>query len=285
MPADLISITELEAMLDHGDVRPVDCRFDLFDAEKGRRDYLSGHVPGAVYADMDKDLASEIGPDTGRHPLPDPASFRSTLEGWGISDDSMVVAYDYGNGSLAVRLWWMLRFWLGHERVAVLDGGFARWTASGRPVESAVTTPTRGSYHRTPDHAVVATTAEIEAAVRAGKPFALIDARDAARFNGEQEPIDVVAGHIPGAVNLPLGRNLDADGGWRTDEALAELWRESPVNPADEDVVVMCGSGVTACHHILSAVLAGLPAPRLYVGSWSEWIRDPERPVGGSKNA
>jgi thiosulfate/3-mercaptopyruvate sulfurtransferase len=280
MATDLISVHEFATLLDEGRVRPVDCRFDLFDADKGRRDFLAGHVPGAVYADMDRDLAGEIGPDTGRHPLPDPDTFRATLERWGISDDTMVVAYDYCNGSQAVRLWWMLRFWLGHEQVAVLDGGFAGWTASGRAVETAVSAPEKAGYSRTANDAVVATTAEIAETVRSGGTLALVDARDATRFKGESEPVDTVAGHIPGSVNMPLTLNLDAEGNWQSVGALQELWRQAPLNPAEEDVIVMCGSGVTACHHILSAVLAGLPAPRLYVGSWSEWIRDPDRPVG-----
>ena len=282
---DLITVTELEPLIEIGRVRPVDCRFDLFDPDKGRADFLAGHIPGAAYADMDRDLASEIGAGTGRHPLPEPGSFRATLERWGISDDTPVVAYDYGNGSLAARLWWMLRFWLGHTEVAVLDGGFSAWTAAGGRTEKGVTPTDRGRYSRSTNDAVVATTREIEASVRSGAPLALVDARDAARFNGDKEPIDAVAGHIPGAVNMPLGQNLDSKGFWRDKDALADTWRQSSVDPAAGDSIAMCGSGVTACHLILSAVLAGLPPPRLYVGSWSEWIRDPGRPVGGSGGA
>ena len=279
----LISTAELAQLIEESNVRLVDCRFDLFDADKGAADYEAGHIQGAVYAHMDHDLASEIGEQTGRHPLPDPARFQAALERWGINNDTHLIAYDYGNGTLAVRFWWMMRFWLGHERVAVLDGGIAGWTAAGQPLETGITTVKRANYGGVPNPGCLASTAEIEAAVRSGSALALIDARDPARFNGEVEPIDPVAGHIPGAFNMPLAGNLDTAGYWQSPDVLRESWQQAPVDPATEDVIVMCGSGVTACHLILSAVRAGLPPPRLYVGSWSEWIRDPGRPIAGSK--
>lgn len=276
---DLIDIEQLQELLAAGDCRLVDCRHDLFDPEKGRKDYLAGHIPGAVHADMDRHLAGEITPGSGRHPLPDPQTFFDTLGSWGIGNDTRVIAYDYGSSVLAVRLWWMLRFWCGHERASVLNGGIAAWTRAGGELETSEPKPARTAFAATVDEAVVATTAEISAAVQSGTTIDLIDARDAARFNGEKEPIDTVAGHIPGAVNMPLGGNLEADGRWRNPADLAAVWADIGSRISGQRPVVMCGSGVTACHLILAATLAGLEAPRLYVGSWSEWIRDPGRPV------
>jgi thiosulfate/3-mercaptopyruvate sulfurtransferase len=275
---ELIGVQTFKRLLETTDCRAVDCRFDLFDPGKGRRDYLGGHIPGAVHADMDKDLASKITPDSGRHPLPDPAVFRETLENWGISDDTHVVAYDYGNGSLAVRLWWMLR-WLGHDRVSVLDGGYGAWAAGNELIEQDVPDHVAGNFNVSPNENMIATTAEIAAAVISNTEINLIDARDEARFRGEKEPIDPIAGRVPGARNMPLSRNLNSDGTWRSPAALVEIWDAFDDGRNSQEAVVMCGSGVTACHLILSAVLAGRSPPRLYVGSWSEWIRDKNRPV------
>jgi len=278
-PADLISVAQLKTLLDRSHCRLVDCRFDLFDAAKGRRDYLSGHLPGAVHADMDKDLASEITAESGRHPLPDVEVFRSTLEAWGIGDEQHVVVYDYGNGSLAVRLWWMLSIWLGHARVSVLNGGIAAWRGAGEPLETAEPTIPGAEFTATAEPTVIATTEDIVAAIAGGTGLTLVDARDPLRFRGEKEPVDTVAGRIPGAVNLPLSRNLGADGLWLAADELAAVWAEFHDEMNAASTIVMCGSGVTACHLILSARLAGRAIPRLYVGSWSEWIRDEKRPV------
>jgi len=277
--ADLIDVAALKSMLPSGNCRVIDTRFDLFDAQKGPADYLAGHIPGASFAHMDDDLASAISPTSGRHPLPDVDEFIDKLRTWGVSNDSKVVVYDYANGSLAVRLWWMLKFWLGHEQVAVLDGGIAAWSAQGGLLEPGSADVEKGDFSATANASVIATTEEISRFVDAGEGLHLIDARDAARFRGEVEPIDTVAGHVPGARNLPLGVNLDESGLWRSPEALRHTWLEFLAEGPGIDPVVMCGSGVTACHLVLSAHLAGLPAPRVYVGSWSEWIRDENRPV------
>ena len=277
--ADLIDVAALKTMLPSGNCRVIDTRFDLFDAQKGPADYLAGHIPGASFAHMDDDLASAISPTSGRHPLPDVDEFIDKLRTWGVSNDSKVVVYDYANGSLAVRLWWMLKFWLGHEQVAVLDGGIAAWSAQGGLLEPGSADVEKGDFSATANASVIATTEEISRFVDAGEGLHLIDARDAARFRGEVEPIDTVAGHVPGARNLPLGVNLDESGLWRSPEALRHTWLEFLAEGPGIDPVVMCGSGVTACHLVLSAHLAGLPAPRVYVGSWSEWIRDENRPV------
>jgi thiosulfate/3-mercaptopyruvate sulfurtransferase len=278
--SDLIDIAELTRIIDSPACRVVDCRFDLFDKEKGYADYLAAHLPGAVYAHMDRDLAGPVTPESGRHPLPDPAEFRATLAAWGIGNDTHVVAYDDHNGAVAARLWWMLRYWMGHSQVSVLDGGIAAWVAAGGAVESEELVPVPAVFDGQPDDDVVATTEEIAADVAAGSDRLLLDARDPVRFRGDKEPIDTVAGHIPGAVNLPLGRSLGEGGRWRDDRALSALWSEFGGGAASGRPVAMCGSGVTACHLILSATLAGAPVPRLYVGSWSEWIRDPDRPIG-----
>ncbi len=274
----LISVAQLADGLSRPGLRVVDCRFDLFEPSRGRRDYVAGHIPTAVYAHLDDDLAAPVTPDSGRHPLPDPASFAATLERLGVSDDSQVVAYDGGPGALAARLWWMLK-WLGHESVAVLDGGFAAWRAAGRELERGTPpAPARGSFRPRPRMERVLGTAELAAALDDGRAPTLIDAREAARFRGESEPIDSAAGHVPGALNFPFAQNIGADGRWRTPAELRTAWEALLGDTPLEDWAVMCGSGVTACHLALSADLAGLPGPRLYAGSWSEWIRDPARP-------
>jgi thiosulfate/3-mercaptopyruvate sulfurtransferase len=275
---ELINVAQLRDFLSVSDCRLIDCRSDLMQPEKGRADYLVGHLPGAVYADLDVDLADPITDTSGRHPLPDAERFRKTLEDWGIGNDTQVVAYDYANSALAARLWWMLR-WMGHERVAVLDGGIAAWSAAGGELQTTVPQFKKSVFNATPKLENVATTEEISAALAAGTEMNLVDAREAARFFAQTEPIDTVAGHVPGAINYPLSRNLNSDGTWRSATELARVWKDvlngRPIAP----LIAMCGSGVTACHLVLSAQMAGLAEPRVYVGSWSEWIRDPARPV------
>ncbi len=256
----------------------VDCRFDLGDPVAGRLAYEAAHIPGAVYADLDRDLAGPIGPQTGRHPLPDPDILATTFGGLGIGRGTSVVVYDAANGGIAARCWWLLR-WLGHEDVRLLDGGFSAWQAAGLPVKSGVERHPVRSFVPEPRKDWILTTAELAARVDSGDVGDLFDARDRARYRGENEPIDPVAGHIPGARNLPFTDFLRPDGRWCGAEIRRELWNQALPDGARAGFAVMCGSGVTACHLALSALEAGLPAPRLYVGSWSEWIRDPERPV------
>lgn len=275
--SDLISVSALQESLFEPGWRIVDCRFDLMNPDQGYADFLAAHLPGAVYAHLDNDLAAPVTPDSGRHPLPDPADFVQTLSGLGISNGDQVVVYDGGGGALAARLWWMLR-WLGHTRVAILDGGFAAWQRAGAAVKSGATDVKPGKFSGQPDHALVLTTAELEQRLAAGESPILVDAREAQRFSGQSEPIDSAAGHVPGALNYPFALNLRQDGHWQDPAVLADHWRQVlPGIPAD-DWAVMCGSGVTACHLAVSAKLAGRPLPRLYAGSWSEWLRDPARP-------
>jgi len=274
----IVSPEDLAARLDDPRLRILDCRFDLGDPGRGRRDFDAGHIPGADYADLDRDLAGPVRPDSGRHPLPDAAVFAKTLGRWGIDRESELVVYDALNGATAARAWWLLR-WMGHPRVALLDGGFEHWRRGGYPVANGRAARTPVEFDARPGSVPVVTTEEVEAAVNAAKPFLLVDARDAARFRGEAEPIDPVAGHVPGARNFPLSLSLQDDGRWRDASALRALWEPLLGTPPGGPWAVMCGSGVTACHLAVSAGLAGFQAPSLYVGSWSEWIRDRRRPV------
>lgn len=273
----LIDVASLAARLAEPGLVVVDCRFDLLDPARGRQDYRAGHIPGAVYAHLDDDLAAPVTAETGRHPLPEVDDFAATLRRLGVSADSQVVAYDGGPGGIAARLWWMLR-WLGHDAVAVLDGGFAAWQAAGGVLRSGEESRSSGDFRPRPQPGRVLTTAELAAAVGSEAMPRLVDAREAARYRGDSEPIDSVAGHVPGAVNFPFADNLREDGLWRSPAQLRAAWRSALGGEPEAGWAVMCGSGVTACHLALSAARAGLPPPRLYAGSWSEWIRDRARP-------
>ena len=274
----LIEVAELKSLISSPGCRVVDCRFDLMQPEKGRTEYLAGHIPGALFADLDRDLAGPVTPDSGRHPLPGPADFEATLRGWGIDAGTQVVAYDYASGALAARLWWMLR-WIGHARVAVLNGGLQAWRAAEGRMETEVPEYPATELVVAPDAARVLTSDEIITTIDAGRALSLVDARDRPRYAGESEPIDAVAGHVPGALNLPFSESLQADNTWKSPEELRQLWSELLGSGDKAPFSVMCGSGVTACHLVLAAEIAGLAEPRVYVGSWSEWIRDAARPV------
>jgi len=254
-----------------------DCRFSLADPGLGRRLYRQGHIPGARYAHLDEDLSSPPTPDTGRHPLPDPQALSARLGAWGVEAGSQVVVYDDAGGGFAVRLWWLLR-WLGHRAVAVLDGGLPAWLAEGRPLTAVVPSPESRHFEAHPDRQAWIGTAELVAALGTGR-YALVDARAAERYRGEMEPIDPVAGHVPGALNIPFAGNLDADGHFLPPGRLAERFRAHLGGAPPAQVVHSCGSGVNACHNLLAMELAGLTGSLLYPGSWSEWIRDPGRPV------
>lgn len=272
----LMTAATLHAHLDRPDWVVVDCRFNLADPDAGRRAYQAGHIPGARYAHLDEDLSAPVTATTGRHPLPDPARLAATLGAWGIGPETQVLAYDDLGGMLAAaRLWWLLR-WLGHAAVAVLDGGLPAWTRAGLPLDMDVPVIAAQTFTARPDNRLWLTVEQVQALPA---HELLLDARGAARYRGEMEPIDPVAGHIPGALNLPTESNLAADGCFLPAAALrtrfAALLGERPA----ATVVHSCGSGVTACHNLLAMEVAGLSGSRLYAGSWSEWIRDPQRPV------
>ncbi len=254
-----------------------DCRFTLTDPGAGRRAYAAGHIPGARYAHLEEDLSSPVGPTTGRHPLPDPTTLARKLGVWGVGNTKQVVVYDDSFGAVAARLWWLLR-WLGHDAVALLDGGFSKWLREGRPVtaEPPHVTPARFEP-RLRDELWVDSQFVARAAM--DNAHIVLDARAEERFRGEVEPLDKVAGHIPGAINRPYEDNLDLSGEFLSDEALREDYAELLGGMPPERVIVMCGSGVTACHNLLAMEHAGLKGARLYAGSWSEWITDPSRPV------
>jgi thiosulfate/3-mercaptopyruvate sulfurtransferase len=273
----LVDVDTLACHLGHADWIVVDCRFTLTDPPAGRAAYERSHIPGARYAHLDDDLARRPGAAEGRHPLPEPERFAATLGNWGIGENHTVVAYDEASGAIAARLWWLLR-WLGHERCAVLDGGFGAWQDAGRPTEQQPPSVVPQRYEaRGPRSDDVVATDALVARQAAGD--VLVDARAAPRYRGEQEPIDPKAGHVPGALNRPFSANLTSAGRFRPPaelrpELLSLLEGRDPGR-----LVAMCGSGVTACHLLLAMEAAGLPGGRLYAGSWSEWIRSPARPI------
>lgn len=272
----LIPAAMLAAHLSDPDWLVADCRFELGDPQAGLAAYRAGHIPGAIHADLERDLSAPVTAASGRHPLPPVAQLEATFSRFGISERTQVVAYDAGPGAYAARLWWMLR-WLGHDAVAVLDGGFAAWTGEGRPVTAREPARAPAEFVARPRPQMLCAADQIPSALARGA--ALVDVRGAERFRGEVEPLDTVAGHVPGAVNLPFLENLGPDGRFRVPAALAALWRERAGVAAGREVVCMCGSGVTACQGLLALESAGLTGGRLYAGSWSEWIRDPSRPV------
>ncbi len=277
-PRILLSVDELESLISEQGTVVVDTRFDLADPAAGRRSYEEGHIPGAVFLDLDSDLAAPIEPTTGRHPLPDAATLSGTLGRLGIDNETTVVVYDSSNGSIAARAWWVLR-WLGHDRVRLLDGGLAAWVAAGCSLENGPETPLEASFSGTPRDELVLTTEELATDIPGIAELNLLDARDVARFRGEVEPIDPIAGHVPGAINLPFSDLVRDDGHWRTRDERHALLRAVLGEDQARPWAVMCGSGVTACHLAIAGLEAGYIEPRVYVGSWSEWIRDPDRPV------
>lgn len=282
----LIPVQDLAAGLGQGPAAPatgsapwvvVDCRFNLLKPDAGRAAYLDGHIPGAWYADLDQELSAPRGPHTGRHPLPDPEQLRALFGRFGITPDTRVVAYDEAGGGLAARLWWLLR-WMGHRSVVLLDGGLAAWQKAGLPISQETPVPCHGHFEGQPGHMPVLHTAQVSAALDEDA-IRLLDARAEERFRGRVEPIDPVAGHVPGALNVPFAGNLAADNRFETPEYLAQRYAPLVAGRQPEEIVCMCGSGVTACHGIFALELAGIPGVALYPGSWSEWIRSPDRPV------
>lgn len=273
----LVETSALAANLGDPSLGIVDCRFDLKDTGAGERAYAAGHIPGAVYAHVDRDLSAEKTGTNGRHPLPDVQTFAATLGRLGIDASTQVVVYDQDSGGFASRLWWMLR-WLGHDGVALLNGGFAKWTAEGRPTTAGVEARARRVFVPHPQPQMVATSADVALMV-GNKDWRLIDARAPERFRGEVEPVDKVAGHIPGAINVPFLENLDASGTFKPPADLAARFHEASGSTPTDHLVVYCGSGVTACQNLLALEHAGLHGARLYPGSWSEWSSDPSRPT------
>lgn len=255
----------------------VDCRFDLAQPAAGEAAYRAGHIPGAIYAHLDRDLSSPITAQTGRHPLPDAERFAQTLSSWGVTPDTQVIAYDADNGMYASRLWWLLR-WVGHRAVAVLDGGFKAWNAAGLPTSTEIPARQPSQFQARPNRDLWLDADQVQQRVQQAD-WRLLDARAPERFAGKVEPLDKVAGHVPGARNHPFATNLASDGRFGAPEELRRRYEQSQAGVTDDHTIVMCGSGVTACHLLLAMEVAGKPGARLYAGSWSEWIRNPRRGV------
>ena len=273
----LIDASTLFGQLSRDDLVVFDCRFDLGNVPWGEAEYASAHLPGALYLHLDRDLSSPITLGSGRHPLPDPAKFASRLSELGVGGGSQVIAYDQGNGAHAARLWWLAR-WIGMRNVAVLDGGIGAWRAAGLPLETTVRTPRPQDLAVALDSkASVSTAAVDDLRLRPGN--LLIDARSPERFAGLSETIDNKAGHVPGARNRPFAANLDGNGRFLPAAELRHRFGTLLGSVPSTHVISMCGSGVTACHNLLALEHAGLTGARLYAGSWSEWIRDPRRPI------
>jgi thiosulfate/3-mercaptopyruvate sulfurtransferase len=291
MPETLMSARQLAARLEEPDLAIFDCRFDLARPQWGSEAYAASRIPHALYAHLDRDLSGPTSPATGRHPLPEPGELAAWLGRSGVDAQVQVVAYDQGPGAYAARLWWLLR-WLGHTRVAVLDGGLSAWQQEKLPLETGAgaasgaearaARATRGFEPR-PDETMVVSAAELEGMIAAGRiagaEVVLVDARSADRFAGRNETIDPVAGHIPGARNHPFTDNLDGAGRFLDRGTLRERFASTLEGVPPDEAMFMCGSGVTACHDLLAMEVAALKGARLYAGSWSEWIRDPKRPI------
>jgi thiosulfate/3-mercaptopyruvate sulfurtransferase len=270
----LISAAELLASIEAG--RPpvlLDVRWRL-GTDDPREEYAAGHVPGAVYVDLESDLTGAADPEAGRHPLPTPDALGAAMSRWGIGPDSDVVVYDDNAGMSAARAWWLLR-WLGHARTRLLDGGLDAWRAAGGPFTTEVATPTPIAEQAAAVGGAMPTVAADD--IAAGRVGTLLDARAAARFRGDEEPVDPVPGHIPGAISAPTSGNLTPDGKFLAGAELSRRFQRLGVT-ADSEVAVYCGSGVTAAHEVLALELVGIPAA-LYPASWSGWIADPDHPV------
>lgn len=279
MSHPLISASALASRLDDAHLRIFDVRHSLTDHGLGRREFDEGHVPGAYYLDHETQLAAPRSGTNGRHPLPTRQAFASLMREHGVTPDTDVVIYDASGGMFSAHLWWMLR-WLGHDRAQVLDGGWQTWQSGGYPTEDGATELVLAASDRswpTP----LANVIDVAAVVANIKhpAFTMLDARAANRYRGEVEPMDPVAGHIPGALNRPNTENLQEDGRFKSPEVLKREFDMLLAGRSPKDIVHQCGSGITACHNLLAMELAGARGSRLYAGSWSEWCADSARPV------
>ncbi|QQE84445.1 sulfurtransferase [Pseudomonas putida] len=277
--AQLITPQQLAERLGSPKLVILDCRFALEDVDYGQRSYAEGHIAGAHFADLERDLSGPVSKGkTGRHPLPDPQRLVERLREWGLDNDSEVVLYDDGPGAFAARAWWLLA-WLGNRTgVAMLDGGLKAWHTAGQPLSLDAPARYEGTFNGEPDTKLLID-AEHLVTELASPELTLIDARALPRFRGDVEPIDPVAGHIPGAQCAAFTDNLGEDGRFLAPEQLRQRFAEKLAGRSPEHLVAYCGSGVTACHNLFALALAGYPLGRLYAGSWSEWINEPTRQV------
>ncbi|MFN8598426.1 MAG: sulfurtransferase [Anaerolineae bacterium] len=276
--ATLITTAELARNLARPDWVIFDCRFTLADRERGRRDYLHNHISGAIYAHLNDDLSGPIvSGQTGRHPLPTVEVISRFFSRTGVDSTIQVIAYDDAGGAMAARLWWLLR-WLGHDAVAILDGGWQKWTQADGPTTATIPTPTPRVFVPQSRSDDWLTSDQVLAQI-GDSNFKLLDSRNADRYRGENETIDPIAGHIPGAISAPYADNLNPDGTFKPIEQLRARFESLLGDTSAEHAAFYCGSGVTAAHNILAAKHAGLGEAKLYAGSWSEWITDARRPI------
>lgn len=273
----VVDCATLAAHLDDKDWLIFDCRHQLSDPAFGERAYAAGHLPGAFFLHLDRDLSAPMSGDNGRHPLPDPQCLAQKLSEAGVSNRTQVVVYDDAGGMIAGRLWWLLR-WLGHERVALLDGGIGRWLKEGRPLDTALPETVPAEFAVKLQDALLVSAKAVQASLADGE-LCLVDARSPDRFRGENETLDPVGGHIPGARNRFFRDNLDGEGCFRPATELRREFLTLLAGAEAQQAVMQCGSGVSACLNVLAMEIAGLPGARLYAGSWSEWCSDPARPV------
>lgn len=277
--AQLISPQALDLKKEQAGLVILDCRFALEDPVYGQRSYAEGHIAGSSFADLERDLSGPVIKGvTGRHPLPEPGQLVERLQAWGINADSEIVLYDDGPGAFAARAWWLLA-WLGkRDGVFILDGGLKAWHAAGLPLSLDAPGNAQGSFVGTPDDSLLLSAEQLQK--RLGRPtLTLLDARAQPRFRGEVEPIDPVAGHIPGALCAAFSENLGSDGRFLPADQLKQRFAAKLGDRSPKELVAYCGSGVTACHNLFALCLAGYPLASLYAGSWSEWITDPKRAV------
>jgi len=273
----LITSAQLAPLIGSSDLLILDCRHDLADLSRGERAYAQGHIPGAQYADLNRDLSDLSKPDLGRHPLPDASTFAATLARWGYRSQQQVVVYDDAGGAIAARAWWMLRL-IGHCSVAVLDGGLPAWLAAGLSVETEVPQPEPSQVVVNFAASEIVYFEELSQKLQSENAL-LLDARGVPRFRGDVEPLDAIAGHIPGAINRPFSANLAADGGFKSPALLRDEFSALLGTHSAKTLIHSCGSGVTACHNLLAMEHAGLAGSRVFAPSWSGWISDPVRPV------
>ena len=279
----LISTQELNRIYQNPDVVIFDCRFSLADTERGRNAWREGHIPRALYAHLDEDLSGEIIPGkTGRHPLPPEDDFARWLGDCGVDETIQVVAYDDMGGAIAARLWWMLR-WMGHDAVAVLDGGLPAWTGEHFPLDDHAPTPVARSFRPSVRREMAVDMAEVMDK-RNNPDYLVLDARGADRYRGENENIDPVAGHIPGAISAPFSQNLGDSGRFLSPDELHQRFQPMQEEASSRHTIVYCGSGVTAAHNILAMAHAGFGEALLYPGSWSEWITKSNNPIAAGES-
>ena len=272
-----ISEKDLKNNISNNDFIIFDTRCDIKDSGYGIDSYTEGHIENSIFVDVDTDLASEKQQGTGRHPLPKVETFCDKLSHWGMDNNKQVVIYDDAGGAFAGRMWWMLR-WLGHEDVAVLDGGLNAWVKNGNKLITSPTLFKKSYFEPTINNEMIATLRDVENAQHVLNTI-LLDARSKERYEGISDPVDPIAGHVPGAISHPLGTNLDRTGKFKDKEELKHNFDKISHDLKEKEIISMCGSGITACHNILALEIAGIKNAKLYVGSWSEWITDPNRTV------